>query len=276
MDADNKFYGNFRQIEVNDEVESAVEEIRAMGFVVLENMIPESDLENYRVKIDEICRMQEEELGREYLEKINELNMARALLVYDDYFIKLITIEIIQKIVGSFLGDYFILNLQNAIINHPNEEHHQSSWHRDLPYQNFVISRPIAINVFFCIDVFSKETGATNLIPYTHKMETLPSDDYIKKHKATLNCPAGSVAIFDSMVLHQAGYNSSNIIRRGVNHIFSTPIMKQQYDFPAMLNGKFSDDQNLGRLLGYDSQVPASVKEWRQQRFNRLKARSKQ
>ena len=149
MDAKNSSYGNLRQVELKGEVDRCAEKIRTFGFAVMLNMVSESALENYRRKIDETCRKQEEELGRDYLQEINELNIARALLVYDDYFLNLITIKTIQKIVELHLGEYFILNLQNAIINHPNQERHQYAWHRDLPYQNFVISCPLAINVFF-------------------------------------------------------------------------------------------------------------------------------
>jgi ectoine hydroxylase-related dioxygenase (phytanoyl-CoA dioxygenase family) len=248
-----------------------VEEVRVLGYSVLENLFPRDELEKCKSRIDKVYRVQEEELGRDRMAEISEMNVARALLVYDDYFLKMIVHETIQKIVKLFLGDYFIINLQNAIISLPDETHHQSSWHRDLPYQNFVISQPIAINAFYCIDDFSSETGGTELVPYTHKMETLPSDDFIGRHKVALHCPAGSVVIFDSMLLHRAGFNSSRNIRRGVNHIFSIPIMKQQYDFPAMLKGKFSEDPFLNRLLGYDSQTPISVVEWRKHRLARLR-----
>lgn len=273
MDSMNRFYGKIQQTEIGNQIDRCVEEVRLLGFSVLEGITQENDLEKFRKRIDQVYRAQEDELGRDYMAEINELNVARALLVYDEYFLKMIVQETIQKILKVFLGEYYILNLQNAIISLPNEEHHQSSWHRDLPYQNFVISRPIAINAFYCVDDFSLKTGATELIPYTHKMETLPSDDYIKQHKVSLDCRAGSVVIFDSMILHRAGHNSSNKVRRGVNHIFSVPIMKQQYDFPAMLKGKFSEDPMLHRLLGYDSQVPASVIEWRKNRHAKLQSR---
>jgi ectoine hydroxylase-related dioxygenase (phytanoyl-CoA dioxygenase family) len=269
----NTYYGNTRQVEVHNEVERCVEEIKVNGYSFLEKTIPENELKEYRSKIDEVYRKQEEELGRDYLAEINELHIARALLAYDDSFLRLVEYEKTLKIIEKILGEFFILNLQNAIINLPNQAHHQSSWHRDLPYQNFVISQPIAINVFYCIDDFSLETGGTELIPYTHKMEILPSADFIKQHKVVLNCPAGSVVIFDSMLLHRAGYNLSKNIRRGVNHIFSVPIMKQQYDFPAMLKGKFSEDPFLNRLLGYDSQVPSSIVEWRKLRYQKIKQR---
>jgi ectoine hydroxylase-related dioxygenase (phytanoyl-CoA dioxygenase family) len=269
----NKFYGNIRPTEVHDEMERCVEEVKAVGYSVLGKIVPESELKKYRSKIDEIYRKQEEELGRDYLNEINELHIARALLAYDDYFLRLVTHESALRIIEKILGDYFIINLQNAIISFPGQEHHQSAWHRDLPYQNFVISHPIALNVFYCIDEFSEETGGTQLVPFTHRMDSIPSEEYINNHKVMLHCPAGSVVIFDSMLLHKAGYNSSSIIRRGVNHIFSVPIMKQQYDFPAMLKGKYSDDPRLNRLLGYDSQVPASVVEWRKNRHAKFQLR---
>ena len=273
MASKDKFYGNISHGVVHGDFDRCVEEVRTSGYSVLENFLSKNELEKYRSGIDKVYQVQEEELGADYLAEINEVNLARALLVYDDDFLQLITHERILEIAKKILGDYFILNLQNAIINLPEQEHHQSAWHRDLPYQNFVISRPIALNVFYCIDGFSEETGGTQLVPFSHQMETIPSEEYINNNKVVLQCPAGSVVIFDSMLLHKAGYNSSGNIRRGVNHIFSIPIMKQQYDFPAMLNGKFSEDTFLNRLLGYDSQVPSSIVEWRKLRYQKIKQR---
>jgi ectoine hydroxylase-related dioxygenase (phytanoyl-CoA dioxygenase family) len=273
MVSKDKFYGNISHEVVHDDIERCVEEVRTSGYSVLENFLSRSEIEKCKSGIDKVYQTQEEELGRDYLAEINELNVARALLVYDDYFLNLITHEKILLILKKMLGDYFILNLQNAIINLPNQEHHQSAWHRDLPYQNFVISQPIAVNVFYCIDGFSEENGGTQLVPFSHQMDSVPSEEYFNNHKIVLQCPAGSVVIFDSMLLHKAGYNSSKNTRRGVNHIFSVPIMKQQYDFPAMLKGKFSEDPFLNRLLGYESQVPSSIIEWRRLRYQKFKQR---
>ena len=276
MASNDKSYGDINPVQVHDDVERCVEEVKKSGYSVLESFLPQNELEECASRIDKVYQSQEDELGRDYLTEINELNVARALLVYDDYFLSLITHKKILKIVETILGNYFIINLQNAIINLPDQEHHQSAWHRDLTYQNFVISDPIALNVFYCVDGFSEETGGTQLVPFTHRMGSIPSEEYIDKHKVALHCPAGSVVIFDSMLLHKAGYNSSKNIRRGVNHVFSVPIMKQQYDFPAMLNGKFSEDPFLNRLLGYDSQVPPSIVEWRKLRYKKIKQRQQE
>jgi len=263
------FYGKLTQVTNNNDIDLYVEEIKTDGFTIIEDVISDKELKKYRKKIDKIYKKQENSFGRDNLKKIKEIDMCRMPLKYDDYFINLVTTKIVIEVTKRFLGDFFILNLQNAIINRPNEIHHQSSWHRDLPYQNFVISNPISINALFCIDDFSKETGATMLVPYTHNMEILPSDKYIDKHAISSKAKAGSVIIFDSMLFHKAGYNSSKMIRRAINQQYQIPLLKQFYDFPTALNGRFSNDKFLAQLLGYTSQTPLDDKQWRKNRFEK-------
>lgn len=264
-----KSYGRLNQVECNNDIDLYVEEIRTNGFTIIEGVLSDKELKKYRKKIDNIYNQQKSELGVKNLKSLNEKNMCRMPLKYDDYFINIATKKIVLDIVEKFLGEFYILNLQNAIINTPNEEHHQSSWHRDLPYQNYVISNPLSINALFCIDDFSVETGGTIVVPYTHKTEILPSDRYIEKHAVTAIAKAGSVIVFDSMLFHKAGYNSSNIIRRAVNHQYQIPLLKQFYDFPKALNGRFSDDKYLAQLLGYTSQVPLDDVVWRKSRLEK-------
>lgn len=263
------FYGKIIQNKIEDEIDLYVEEISIIGYTIIENVLTPDELEIYRDKIDTIYKEQEQEFGLEKLEMMKEKNMCRMPLKYDDYFINLVINDKVLAVVRRMLGDFFILGLQNAIINIPNEVHHQSSWHRDLPYQNFVISSPLSINALYCIDDFTGETGGTIVVPFTHKMEILPSDEFIEKHAVTVEARAGSVIIFDSMLLHKAGYNSSNIIRRAVNHQYQKPILKQFYDFPRALMGKFSDDKFLAQLLGYTSTTPLDDIEYRRRRLEK-------
>jgi hypothetical protein len=64
----------------------------------------------------------------------------------------------------------------------------------------------------------------------------------------------------------------SGRIRRGVNHLYTVPILKQQYDFPRALGDGFTDDAALRQLLGYTSVVPVTALAWRQERQKRLLA----
>jgi Phytanoyl-CoA dioxygenase (PhyH) len=263
------FYGRVEQTEVDNDAARYAEEIAVRGFTVIPDLFSPAELVEWRTKIDGIYSRQEAEFGLDALIAIQELDMCRAPLLYDFEFMRLATHPLVLSVVKLFLGDWFILNLQNAIINRPNQVHHQSSWHRDLPYQNWVISRPLAINALLAIDEFSEITGGTQVVPFTHKTEILPSDAYIAANRIVAAAPAGSAIVFDSMLFHRAGANKSQNIRRAVNNLYSTPILKQQYDFPRALGDRPHLDPALARLLGYTSQVPVDDKGWRAARASR-------
>jgi ectoine hydroxylase-related dioxygenase (phytanoyl-CoA dioxygenase family) len=84
--------------------------------------------------------------------------------------------------------------------------------------------------------------------------------------ESPITAPAGSLIVFDSMLFHRAGINRSQAMRRGVNNVFALPFLKQQIVLPALLDGKWSDDPWLRRLLGYESDPPRSPAEYREQR----------
>jgi ectoine hydroxylase-related dioxygenase (phytanoyl-CoA dioxygenase family) len=262
-------YGNTRQTVANDEVARCVEEIGMRGFTIIKELVPAEELIVWREKIDRIYERQEKEFGREALAAIQELDICRAPLLYDFEFIKLAIHPRFLPIIRAFLGDWYVLNLQNAIINRPKEGHHQSSWHRDLPYQNYVISRPLAMNVLLAIDEFSEETGGTLVLPFTHKSEMLPSESYMDANRQVVAASAGSAIVFDSMLFHRAGANTSSVIRRSVNQMYASPIIKQQYDFPRALGARPGMEPGIARLLGYDSQVPVDDQAWRRMRSER-------
>ncbi len=247
-----------------------LEELRIKGFTIVPGILDESLLQIAREKLDDVYAMQASAFGAERLAAIHEKDLVRIPLKYDDFFLHQVAAnEQLIAIIKLVLGEYFILHLQNGIINRPNEAHHQGSWHRDLPYQNFTISHPLAVGALFCIDDFTTDNGCTQVVPFTHKCETIPSKEYIMANKLPVEASAGSVILFDSMLFHQAGYNSSSGIRRGINNVYVAPILKQQIDIPKALNGKYADDAFLSKFLGYDSAVAESDVAWRERRVKK-------
>jgi ectoine hydroxylase-related dioxygenase (phytanoyl-CoA dioxygenase family) len=263
-------YGGVISTILNDEVDRCAEELSLLGYTILSGVLPDTELDSFRQRIDTVYQRQVDEFGEAALAAIGEQDMCRAPLLYDPEFIRLAMNPSVYQVVQRVLGDWFILNLQNAVINRPDRPHHQQAWHRDLPYQNWVISRPIALGALFMVDDFSAETGGTMVLPYSHRCEASPSAEWIERHSQHIEAPAGSVLLFDAMVLHRAGYNSSSRIRRGINHLYTTPILKQQYDIPRALGSHFACDPETSRVMGFTSQVPLSVLEWRQQRTKKM------
>ena len=246
-----------------------LEELKILGYTVLENIITESDLKIYRDKLDDVYKKQTQEFSINELEIINELQMARMPFLYDGFFCNLFTNQKLLNLLELILGKYFVIHLQNGIINMPNEIHHQTSWHRDLPYNDFTTSEPIAVSALYCLDDFNFETGGTNVLPFSHHLENMPSDEFIEKHTKQLEAKAGSVIIFNSMLFHKAGTNISNNIRRGVNHMFTKPIIKQQLNIPLAFQGDITANPTLRMLLGYDFITENNVFEYRMNRINK-------
>jgi ectoine hydroxylase-related dioxygenase (phytanoyl-CoA dioxygenase family) len=253
----------FHRNESDDDFRA--EEIRKIGFTVVDSGFSAAELQEIREKIDRIYELQLQEIGGvEQLKRIDDGSVARSLIGYDDYFVKLAAHPRLMSINKRLLGEYFILMSQNAIINDPQDAHYQLTWHRDLNYQHFISSRPLAISALFCIDEFSSETGGTFVLPASHKDESFPSPEYIARHEVQVSAPAGSILLFDAMIYHRAGENKSPRLRRAVNHIYTLPLIKQQISFPKMLGDKFQNDPELRRFLGYETETADSVQDWRQ------------
>ncbi len=265
-----KSYGINKSVSITTKEEFHLEEFYNLGYTVIENVISKQELNSLRTELDDIYKVQEKEIGKENLKLINEENLVRIPLAYSELFVKLASRKDMMAYVEKILGSYFILHLQNGIINMPNEEHHQSSWHRDLPYQNWTSSEPLACNVYCCIDDFNSETGGTYMLPFSQQFNSAPSIQYMEKYAAQVNAPAGSVILFNSMMFHKAGYNKSkDKTRRGINQMYVKPIISQQIDLPRFLNGKYADDEFLSMLFGYKTQLAKSVSEYRSQRIQR-------
>jgi ectoine hydroxylase-related dioxygenase (phytanoyl-CoA dioxygenase family) len=255
------------------EVDQAAEDIRLLGYKIVPGALTAAELDEAREKMDRIYAQQIDEAGGEHqLAAINDTYTARCMLAYDEFFLKVATNAKVLSIVQRFLGDYFVLMLQNGVINIPSvgNEQNAGSWHRDLNYQHFISTRPISISALFCVDDFSEETGGTFVLPASHKSEAFPSEEFVRQHEQVINARAGSVIVFDSMMYHRGGLNRSPRPRRAINHMYTLPFIKQQISLPHMLKGKYRDDQFLNKFLGYDSETDESVTEFRRRRLERI------
>ena len=256
----------------SSELSTHLEELRERGYTIIPGLLDEARVASYRGKLEAVYARQEAEFGREALQSIAELDMCRLPCAYDRDFLSLASHPTILAVMSEILGSFFILHLQNGIINRPDRPHHQHSWHRDLPYQDFAITRPLAISALVALDAFSPETGGTYLLPFSHRMPAAPTDAYIANNRVVAEAPAGSVILFDSMLIHRAGSNSSQNVRCAVNHVYTAPILKQQYDLPRALGPATDFDDAMQRLLGYTSQVARDDRQWRVARLDRIRS----
>lgn len=244
-----------------------------MGFTVLGGVLDSTELQQCREAVDTLLLMQAESFAHDELEAIGELDIVRAPLVDDDFFLFSVAMApAVLDLVEHVVGNYCLLHLQNAIVNRPDRAHHQSNWHRDLPYLDRVSSAPLALSALFCIDEFSVDTGATSCIPGSHLVANPPPEAFLASHSLSMEAGAGDVIVFDSMLLHRAGANHSANPRRGINNVYSVGIIRQQIDLPRAMEGRHADDPRLSVFLGYDSNAAVSADDYRRRRVRRLRS----
>ncbi len=256
-------YGVKRQRTATAPQDVAAEAIDLHGWTVLPPRHTAAELADLRRRFDAARAEQARTHGRDRLATMGEDSFLRLPLAVDDAFLALAADPCVLGVMERVFDGYFILMLQNGIFNPPGEAgRYIASWHRDLPYQHFVTSRPIAVNAMFCIDDFSADTGGTVILPSSQRREAMPSDALVERTAIQVGAPAGSVILFDAMMYHRAGANHSDRPRRGVNMVYSLAFLKQQFVIPEVLGDRFRDRPDLRQLLGYDSNPPRSIYEW--------------
>lgn len=244
------------------------EDLRVQGYTLLPSGIPAAKLASLRERLDAVYARQVAELGgEEALARCNDLDVARAPLVYDDAFVAVAANPNLLALAERMLGPNFILMQQNGLLTRPAGENYQARWHRDFAYQHWTSSEPLAINALLALDDFTVESGATCVLPASHQHGDFPPDEHVRRHERPLEAPAGTFLVMDAMTFHRAGRNVSGRPRRAVNHLIGRPFLGQQFDFAALLGERFAEDELLARYLGYRWRPQPDVASWRRKRM---------
>jgi len=255
-------YGILQQNHAESIVDEVVEQVRTLGYATLDSGYTAA---NFLAIAEEFDRTREHYLqtyGEEKLRSINEFHNIRSPLTHGgEVFLRLALNDNLLAVVRELISGKFILNQQNGIINPPQESYNQGAWHRDLPYQHFVSTKPLAINALYCVDDFTFENGATYVLPASHKSEAFPGEEYIRNNAIQVEAKAGSFIVLDCMLFHAGGFNKTNFARRAVNHLYNIPYFKQQINIPMnMTNAQLSEEES--DVLGFNYTEPVSISDY--------------
>ena len=258
-------YGVKEALVAKDDIDVLVEEIRLLGYTSLASGLSETELDTLSGVFDAAEQRYQADAAEKSLDlaAIGERDTIRVLPAMAPEFWQVVFNERLHRLLGQCLGDYYILNQANGLINRANASRYsQAAYHRDLPYQHFVSSRPIAINALFAMDEFTIENGATRVIPASHTREPFPSDDTVRRLEKQVTVPRGTFIVLDCMIYHAGSTNFSANTRRAVNHVFTIPMLRQQIHFPSVIgyDRDLSDWQR--KVLGFGLDEYRSVDEW--------------
>lgn len=147
---------------------------------------------------------------------------------------------------------------------------HKHTFHREFPrYLNGYLA---SVNVMLAIDEYTAQNGGTIVAPGTQQRPERPSDAYLAAAAMPVECPAGSVVVFDSTLWHAAGQNHTRADRLGINHQFTRSFVKQQVDYVRALGDEAIEGlpARTQQLLGWYTRVVTSLDEYYQPAEKRL------
>ena len=253
----------------------ALDGVRVHGFAIVTNVIEDSVV---RETCDRMYAVQEAivaDLGRDRLDAAGELGVLRGMILYDEWFLRLLEIPAVLAVVDATVSSTAIMHLQNGFILpsfEPSEAPRvfQNKFHMD--FRRVLNGYLASINVLMPLVDFHEENGATLVVAGTHQGDTVPSDEYLDTHAIPAECPAGSMVVFDSTVYHAAGQNRSGKDRLSINHQFTRSFFKQQIDYVRLLGDEAIEalPARTQQLLGWYTRVVTSLDEYYRPAHERL------
>ena len=252
-------YGIAHRDAPQDVAEEIAAQVRRLGYAKVGSGLDADALAALSDAFERVRSGYVELWGEDRLRAANEFHTVRALCTHGEAgFLDLAMRAPLHAVVSRLIDGTYVLTQQNGIINPPGEGYNQGSWHRDLPYQHFTSSTPLAINALFCLDDFTLENGSTFVIPASHKAGPFPSEEYRKSHALQVEAAAGEFILLDCMTFHSGGANRSDRGRRAVNHVFGIPHLQQQIDLPNAMDPTGLSEAARS-LLGFGTRGAASV-----------------
>jgi ectoine hydroxylase-related dioxygenase (phytanoyl-CoA dioxygenase family) len=245
----------------------ALEGLRCVGYAIVENVLDAAFVEKTRRAMYDVQAKIVVEIGVERLARAGELGVLRLMPQYDPHFFAFLEIPELLAVVDRTVSETAIMHLQNGFIlpSFPKTETpsiFQNNFHRDFPrvFNGYLAS----VNVMFAIDAFSATNGATLVVPGTHQKIEPPDPDYMAANAVPVECPSGSMFVFDSTLWHAAGANVSGHDRLAINHQFTRSFFKQQIDYVRALGDEtvLAQKSRTQQLLGWYTRVVTSLDEY--------------
>jgi ectoine hydroxylase-related dioxygenase (phytanoyl-CoA dioxygenase family) len=246
----------------------AIERLHDVGYAVVEGVIDDERLERGKRGLYDVQGAINEEGGPDRLQRAGELGVLRIMARFDPWFLSLLETPEMLAVVDATVSETAILHLQNGFILPPTDAKEdgggtfQQTFHRDFP--RYLEGYVASVNVLLTFDEFTADNGGTLIVPGSHQRAEAPDQAYMSDATIALECPAGSMVLFDSTIWHAAGVNRSDRDRLAVNHQFTRSWIKQQIDYVRALGDDLVLEQppRTQQLLGWYTRVVSSHDEY--------------
>jgi ectoine hydroxylase-related dioxygenase (phytanoyl-CoA dioxygenase family) len=187
------------------DMEELKAELDEYGFVVLHSLLPAEQAEQMAARLMAT-------MSRQPDSHVLYQNL-RGVFNYDDEdtFVPLVTHPVYLELARHMVGEGMQMAEVGAVWNKPGAP--AGGLHADVPVGWFAsCGRPIPeacfmVNCIWMLTQFTRENGATRLMPFSHHSRRVPRPGVEYRHLVSAEGPPGSIVIFHGAIWHGSGAN---------------------------------------------------------------------
>ncbi len=209
-----------------------IDELETHGFTIIHNVVDEDWLAEMRRTIDMLVEREGDQLAIEHHQEETVTRVAN-LINKGTVWEKVWAHPTVLAACKHIFGGTFKISSLNAREAHPGGGHQplHADWKKPRPdYPKVHL-----VNTIWAIDDLCKENGAPRIIPGTHLRPELPEDvlddpETTHPNEVYLECPAGSVMIFNAHTWHGGMINHLGTRRRVLHGLYIDRVDDAQQD----------------------------------------------
>jgi ectoine hydroxylase-related dioxygenase (phytanoyl-CoA dioxygenase family) len=254
------------------DVRAACAAITAQGYVIVPNVLPTGLVASLADALDALRAEDVARYGEEYLYRIGQEGFVINVGDRGEPFERLLLERPALEIVDTLLGSGAFLYLFQGVIVPPGGGvgAYPWKWHCDLYHVLLEVGDRTflpGLNCLFYLDDVDTRNGGTWIVPATQGLldEEVPCGDadFMQRAAFQVEASAGSAVIFNPLLWHCAGANTTEKSRRAVKMLMVREWMLPQMDYARSVRDEVIsrlDDESL-RILGHRSRVPRTFAE---------------
>ncbi|MEM6588350.1 MAG: phytanoyl-CoA dioxygenase family protein [Pseudomonadota bacterium] len=238
------------------EAAQAAERLLADGAVIVENMVPDTlldqVLEDFKAPFDE--------QGDKFANDFNGYKTRRlgGILGLSRKAADILAHPLVMGVADIVLkrhAETYRLGSSTAIEIHPGEGN--QALHRDDDFYPIRIPGvEFQFSAMWAMTEFTEENGATRVVPGSNDMREI--EDVTEDQVTQAAMPRGSVLFYLGSAIHAGGQNNSNAPRTGLITTYSLGWLRQEENQYLTVPREVADSypENVRRLMGYQTDGP--------------------
>lgn len=254
------------------DIDAAVTQVRMRGYTIIENAVPHKLAATLRAALENLQVEDRLRWGEQYLFDVGQEGFVINIGDRGTSFEELLMLRPMMPVVESLLGSDIALYLYQGVVVPPGGGFgaYPWKWHCDLYHVSLDVHDPnfiVGVNCLIYLDDVTSENGGTFILPGTQGLleKDVPIGDmaFLKERAVQVEAPAGSAVIFNPLMWHCAGANSTNRARWAIKMLCVHDWVLPQMDYARSVQEEVLArlDDGGRRLLGCANKVKRTFDE---------------